>query len=133
MKLQYYTFFAAMVFYVAAVVFLIIFSFKTEKDVLGLIGIALFVFGSLLLKDDILSSFLSIAISAVMLLLFIRKGDNLYATVMAFAILGGVTGRILDAWWLYCILPVIVFSIFMKNTKKVPKRTQGKEAPEAEA
>lgn len=119
---QLYTFFAAMAFYLVAVVFLVVFTFKTEKDTLWLIGIVLFVFGSILLDDSIISSFISIAVSAMMLFLFIRKGDILYAAAMALVILGGVAGSVLDNWWLYSILPIVAFSLFVKYMPKKEKK-----------
>lgn len=121
------TLIAASSFFIISLILLIIFCFKTEKDLLWMIATAVFVFGSVIADDPSLSSFAAIFISSVILIVFNRKGNIVYGIAVIFALLSTVLSQILGNIWFFAIPTVIIFLLLNKYFSDSPEIKEDKK------
>lgn len=107
--------------YLAALIMLIIFCFKTDNNRLWAIAIVLFVFGAFLEKDMLLPTFLAILYSGIMLIIFGSRGNIIYSVATVFILLSAILSSTVNNIFVFAIFVVVIFSLL--NKYLLEKRT----------
>ena len=96
--------------YLAALVMLLIFCFKTNNNKLWAVAIVLFLFGAFLENDMLLPTFLSIFYSGIMVIVFGSRGNIVYSVASVIILLSAIISSEFNNIFIFAIFVVVIFS-----------------------
>ncbi|MDP4094135.1 MAG: hypothetical protein Q8920_12320 [Bacillota bacterium] len=121
----------SLVFFIASIALLIVYSFMLSKDLLLILGTGIFILAVIVAANSVISSFMAILIAALMLVIFAKSRRILHCLAIFFALLGGILTSLTNNSILLLIFMSSSFLLFIENpayTGEVHPRVSNKKA-----